>query len=68
MKEEIEVIEDPDQSAEISIRKHRKIRYQMMPYIYSHSIENLGDEEMIVLFWANQIFDPERTDTYYCKV
>ena len=39
-----------------------------IPPGYSHSIENLGDEEMIVLFWANQIFDPERTDTYYCKV
>jgi len=35
---------------------------------YTHSIENIGDDEMIVLFWANQIFDPEKPDTYYCKV
>ncbi|MBT5187190.1 MAG: DUF5110 domain-containing protein [Kordiimonadaceae bacterium] len=40
MKEEVEVIEDSDQTAEDSIRIHRKIRYQMLPYIYSHSIEN----------------------------
>lgn len=39
-----------------------------IPPGYTHSIENLGGEEMIVLFWANQIFDPERPDTYYCKV
>lgn len=39
-----------------------------IPPGYTHSIENLGDDEMIVLFWANQIFDPEKPDTYYCKV
>ena len=39
-----------------------------IPPGYIHSIENLGDEEMIVLFWANQIFDPEKPDTYHCKV
>ena len=39
-----------------------------IPPGYTHSIENLGNGEMIVLFWANQIFDPEKPDTYYCKV
>ena len=39
-----------------------------IPPGYTHSIENLGDDEMIVLFWANQIFDPEKPDTYYSKV
>jgi len=39
-----------------------------IPPGYTHSIENLGDDEMIVLFWANQIFEPEKADTYYCKV
>ena len=37
---------------------------------YTHSIENLteGDGEMILLIWANEIFDPENPDTYYCEV
>lgn len=39
-----------------------------IPPGYTHSIENLGDDEMIVLFWANQIFDPEKTDTYFDEV
>ncbi|MGC9337358.1 MAG: NAD-dependent epimerase/dehydratase family protein [Candidatus Cloacimonadia bacterium] len=39
-----------------------------IPPGYTHSIENLGDGEMIVLFWANEIFDPEKPDTYYCEV
>jgi len=39
-----------------------------IPPGYTHSIENIGDSEMIVLFWANQIFDPDNTDTYYMEV
>lgn len=39
-----------------------------IPPGYTHSIENHSDEVMIVLFWADQIFDPENTDTYYCEV
>ena len=37
---------------------------------YTHSIENLteGDGEMILLIWANEIFDPKNPDTYYCEV
>lgn len=39
-----------------------------IPAGYSHSIENLGDDELIVLFWANEIFDPSKPDTYASKV
>ncbi len=39
-----------------------------IPPGYTHSIENNGDTEMICLFWANQVFDPEEPDTYYCEV
>lgn len=35
---------------------------------YAHSISNTGDKEMIVLFWADEIFDPQVPDTYYCEV
>lgn len=39
-----------------------------IPPGYTHSIENIGDTEMITLFWANEIFDPEKADTYYEEV
>lgn len=34
----------------------------------THSIENVGKTEMIVLFWASEIFDPQRPDTHYLEV
>lgn len=39
-----------------------------IPPGYTHSIENVGKEEMIVIFWANQVFDPINPDTYYLEV
>lgn len=39
-----------------------------IPPGYTHSIENTGKKEMITLFWANEIFNPERPDTYYEEV
>jgi len=39
-----------------------------IPPGYTHSIENLSDGEMVVLFWANEIFDPHSTDTYPAEV
>jgi UDP-2-acetamido-2,6-beta-L-arabino-hexul-4-ose reductase len=39
-----------------------------IPVGYTHNITNTGDEEMICLFWSNQIFDPQNPDTYYTKV
>lgn len=39
-----------------------------IPPGYTHSIENNGSTEMICLFWANQVFDPEAPDTYWEKV
>ena len=39
-----------------------------IPPGYTHSIKNIGQQDLIVLFWADEIFDPERTDTYYLEV
>jgi UDP-2-acetamido-2,6-beta-L-arabino-hexul-4-ose reductase len=39
-----------------------------IPPGYTHSIENLSDGEMILLVWANQIFDPQLPDTHSCEV
>ena len=35
---------------------------------WSHDITNIGDEEMIVMLWANEIFEHERPDTYACPL
>lgn len=34
----------------------------------THSIANIGSTEMLTLFWASEIFDPDRPDTYYLPV
>ena len=34
-----------------------------IPPGYTHSIENIGSNDLIVLFWADEIFDPDIPDT-----
>lgn len=45
-----------------------EFRVMDIPPGYTHSIENVGKEELITLFWANQIFDPDNPDTYFEEV
>ncbi len=35
---------------------------------WSHDIKNIGDDELIVILWANENFDPENPDTVTHKV
>lgn len=46
----------------------RQIKIVDIPPGYTHSIENIGDREMVVLFWANEVFDPQRPDTWWTPV
>lgn len=39
-----------------------------IPPGYTHSIVNTGDEDCVTIFWANEIFDPARPDTYFLEV
>jgi UDP-2-acetamido-2,6-beta-L-arabino-hexul-4-ose reductase len=34
----------------------------------THSIENVGERELVTLFWASEIFDPQRPDTFVSRV
>jgi UDP-2-acetamido-2,6-beta-L-arabino-hexul-4-ose reductase len=34
----------------------------------THSIENVGASELVVLFWASEILDRDRTDTHFSEV
>jgi UDP-2-acetamido-2,6-beta-L-arabino-hexul-4-ose reductase len=63
-------------TAEISLRRvgHREvIRFAVsgsdpvvvdMPTMWAHNITNTGGDELLTLFWANDVFDPARPDTY----
>jgi len=35
---------------------------------WTHNISNIGDEDMIVMLWANEVFDPSKPDTVAMKV
>jgi UDP-2-acetamido-2,6-beta-L-arabino-hexul-4-ose reductase len=35
---------------------------------WAHNVVNIGDEELVVMLWANEIFDRARPDTYPMKV
>jgi UDP-2-acetamido-2,6-beta-L-arabino-hexul-4-ose reductase len=39
-----------------------------IPTGYTHSIENAGSNELVTLFWAGDIFNPERPETYALSV
>jgi len=41
----------------------RELRVVDIPPGYTHSIENVGTGELITLFWASELFDPNRPDT-----
>ena len=35
---------------------------------WAHDITNIGTGDMIVMLWANEIFDPKAPDTYFKKI
>lgn len=39
-----------------------------IPPGYTHNITNIGCDEMITLFWSNEIFNPTKPDTYFLTV
>lgn len=45
-----------------------KIEVVDIPPGYTHNIKNIGEEDLVVLFWANEIFNPSKPDTNYLEV
>lgn len=35
---------------------------------WTHDITNIGQDEMVVMLWANEVFDRDRPDTFACSV
>lgn len=46
----------------------KEYRVLDIPPGYTHSIENIGDEELVTLFWSNEMFDPDHPDTCFDPV
>jgi UDP-2-acetamido-2,6-beta-L-arabino-hexul-4-ose reductase len=39
-----------------------------MPIWHTHNITNIGDEELYTIFWVNEFFDPDDSDTFFEEV
>lgn len=45
-----------------------KLEVVDIPCGYTHNIENVGDTDMVTIMWANEIFNPDKPDTYFMEV
>ncbi len=59
------VVNDDSYNFEVS---DKKIEVVTIPVGYTHKIENIGDDEMILVIWCNELYDEKRPDTYYKEV
>lgn len=41
------------------------IQIVTIPVGYTHNIENIGNDEMILAIWCNELFDEKNPDTYF---
>ena len=39
-----------------------------IPTLHTHSVTNVGEDELITLFWIDEFFDPDSPDTYFEEV
>ncbi|KIA89110.1 polysaccharide biosynthesis C-terminal domain-containing protein [Kaistella jeonii] len=42
--------------------------YVDMPIWYTHNIKNIGEEELLTIFWINEPYNAEDADTYFVEV
>ena len=45
-----------------------EIKIITIPVGYTHNIENIGDGEMILAIWCNELFDKNHPDTYFKEI
>lgn len=45
-----------------------KLQVVDIPTGYTHSIKNVGADDLITVMWASELFCPEKPDTYYLEV
>ena len=61
-------IGDPDAEVIEYYVSGDKIEVVDIPIGYTHNIENLGDTDMVTFMWANEVFKPEKPDTFFEEV
>lgn len=45
-----------------------KLEVVDIPTGYTHNIENVGEDDMVTVMWANEVFDPDHPDTFFLPV
>lgn len=45
-----------------------KLQVVDIPPGYTHAIINVGDSDLVTIMWANECFDPEKSDTCFLEV
>ncbi len=45
-----------------------KLQYVTIPVGYQHRINNIGNQELVLILWANELFDANKSDTYVMDV
>lgn len=46
----------------------KKIQIVTIPVGYTHNIENVGNDEMVLVIWCNELFDKQKPDTCFKAV
>lgn len=46
----------------------KKVQIVTIPVGYTHNIKNIGNDEMVLVIWCNELFDKERPDTCFKAV
>lgn len=57
-------VDEPSEVIEYLV-SGEKLEVVDIPVGYTHNIENLGEADMVTVMWVNEIFDPNRPDTYF---
>lgn len=58
---------DSDEIIEYKV-SGEKLQVVDIPTGYTHSIVNVGENDLVTVMWANECFDPEKPDTYFLEV
>lgn len=45
-----------------------KLEVVDIPTGYTHNIENVGQDDMVTVMWANEVFEPDHPDTFFLPV
>lgn len=45
-----------------------KLEVVDIPTGYTHNIENVGEDDMVTVMWANEVFNPDHPDTFFLPV